>query len=80
MLTAMSGVAPIMSKWIEITQEEKEVMKKAMDNSKATSPTFFNLRSDRNDYGGSFAEMTREQVIEAAEKAAKNLIAHRNDF
>jgi hypothetical protein len=56
--------------WIELTQEDKdEFFAKA--NKPSSVPTMFNLQSDKNDVGGRFAEMSREEVLQAAEDSAK---------
>ena len=59
-----------MKDWIELTQEEKDSFVQAMNNV-PPGPTFFNLKSDREDCPSQFAEMSRADVIVAAENAAK---------
>ena len=60
-------------KWIEISDAEKQEFKKLASEVPST-PTFFNLKSDRDDAGGHFAKMTREDVVGAAEKSARWLM------
>lgn len=59
--------------WIEISDAEKQEFKKLAREVPST-PTFFNLESDKNDGGGRFAEMTREEVVLSAEKSARWLM------
>lgn len=63
-----------MKDWIPLTDEEKELFTKMVNKIPVGHPTFFNLPSDRNDVGGKFAEMTNEQVMQAAEDSAKWLM------
>jgi hypothetical protein len=60
--------------WMELTEEEKKAFVKACNEQSVNTPQFFTLKSDRNDGGGSFREMTREDVIKAAQDAAAYLV------
>jgi hypothetical protein len=57
--------------WVELTEEEKASFVKMANDVPVNCPTVFNLESDKHDCGGRFAEMTREQVIAAAEESAE---------
>jgi hypothetical protein len=59
-----------MNTWVEISDAEKQEFKR-LANEVSSTPTFFNLESDKNDVGGHFAELTREEVCSAAESSAK---------
>ena len=62
-----------MYNWVEISDVEKQEFKRLASEA-ISSPTFFNLDSDRNDVGGHFANLTREEVILAAESSARWLM------
>lgn len=62
-----------MKEWIEISEEDKLKFKELAQKA-SHAPTCFNLESDKKDIGGKFAELTNEQVLEAAEKSAKHIM------
>ena len=74
----MIGATPIsatkfMSDWVELSQAEKDLFAKMASEIPPHSPTFFNLKSDRNDCPSQFADMSREDVVNAATEAAKRI-------
>lgn len=58
--------------WIELSESEKQ---KFFEQSKRLFPDrqFFILESDKNDVGGRFADMSRQQVIDAATQSARQM-------
>ena len=65
-----------MNEWITLTDEERaEFVAMANDAElKNSVPTVFNLESDKHDCGGKFAELSNEQILQAADESAKWLI------
>ena len=60
-----------MKDWIKLTAKEKKEFKRLAKSMENSVPKFFTLESDKHDPPSRFAEMTKKQVIEAAEESAK---------
>lgn len=67
----------IPSGWVGLSEIEKEefVKQAFVEQAKRLFPDrqFFNLESDKNDVGGKFSDMSRQQVVDAATESAKQL-------
>ena len=64
-----------MSNWIETTAADKKRFVEMATHVPVSAPSFFNLASDRQDIGGKFADLSRAEVVQASENAAKWSIA-----
>ena len=60
-----------MNSWVEISEKEKKVLVEAIKHQRCSIPQFFTLESDKNDVGGNFAEMSKEDILEAAKDSVR---------
>jgi len=61
--------------WVSLSEGEKSAFVDSAKNCQAQHPTLFNFATDSKNVGGSFADLSNQQVIERATAAAKWLMA-----
>jgi hypothetical protein len=60
--------------WISLSEEENEAFVCLSKSAAPQHPTFFNLATDSKNAGGSFPDLSKEQIVERAIAAAKWLL------
>jgi hypothetical protein len=63
-----------MNKWVTITEEEKRKLVESMKKSVSITPTCFNLKSDNDNVGSRFRDMTNQEVVDAAKESAHEFL------
>ena len=69
-------ISRFMRNWVEISKEEKSVLAEIMKHQKNSAPQFFTLESDKDDVKSDFVEMSREDILKAAENSARFVLCN----
>jgi hypothetical protein len=58
--------------WVKLSKKDKAEFVRQC-NAPSSTPTMFNLKSDKDDCGGRFDDLTPHQVVKSAKESARFL-------